>query len=639
MLGTLLLLFAFIAHNILAISPENRAQFFLVPNEESIVRFVIDTESTPQPIRYEILDSSGKRNEEFSSTTRSEVVPQDNRIALSVRLPQGFWEIHFPETSQRFGLVSLPPITGERDPFFSIDAALSWLVHDDQIREELVGIARRVGISMIRERIRWSTAEAKENQWSFETDDRYDSLRSMFKKHGLEALELFHDAPHWMAKNGLYPDDLIQTARSWETAIRHWKPTLGGLEIWNEPDIEVFGGDLPADQYVPLAQSIAYTVRSKALTDKPIIAGCMALFNRPWMENLAECGLLDEYEYFSFHTYYTASEMESLFGRFRYWLAENDKGAMPLWLTECGQPWQTGPERPPIDQDWRSACDIVMKAVEAKACGIERYFAFVYPFFEEGVHNFGMMDKQASPLRAFAAYVQAIRVLSFKEYIGDLTVDHRALHRARVFADGTEAVAVFYTGKTEEKFTLTLPLPAQSFETLTGEVQTNNDMHSCIIGNGLLYARFDRKAITPFLKTDTAAMRQYRLAAQELAKKEISPSPLVFIYRYDTEQVEPTTSGYRLKESPDKGLVLSFRTFNLSTEEQTFSFECFVNEFPYGDTVGSVTLPPLESKDFSFTVSNVLNFVCRDRLTMRIVAKDSDGVPCRKLVLFFLEKK
>jgi hypothetical protein len=622
-----------------AVSPENLKQFFLLPNEENVLQFIVESASPPQPIGYEILDSSGKRNESVSLLPQGKVVPVDNRIAIPVRLPQGFWEIRFPETDHRFGLVSLPPVAGKRDPFFSIDAALSWLVQDDKIREELVEIAARVGISMIRERIRWKTVEPEENQWSFETEDRYDSLRSVFKKQDIDALEFLYETPEWMEKNGLYPANLLQTARSWETFVRHWTPTLGGLEIWNEPDIEFFGGDLPADQYVSLAQTVDYTIRSKKLTDKPVIAGCMALFNRPWLENLAECGLLDEYEYFSFHTYFWAPEVESLCGRFRYWLVENNRGAMPLWLTECGQPWQTGPDRPPMDQDWKSACDVVMKAVEAKACGVERYFVFLYPFFEEGVHNFGMMDKHGSPLRIFAAYAQAIRVLSFKDYVGDLVINHPSLLRARVFADADAAVAVFYTGKTEEQFTIPLPLRAKRLEALTGECQKDSSTDSGAVENGLLYAWFDRKEIVPFLNVETPAMRQYKLSMQKLGKKETVPSPLVFIYRYDTEKVEPTTAGYRLKESPEKGLDLSFRAFNLSTEEKTFTFECFINEFPYQNAVGPITLSPEGYADFFIPIRESLSFGCRERLLVRIVAKDSEGVFCRKLALFFLDKK
>jgi len=234
----------------LAFSPESREQFFLVPNEEGILRFTVPGEYSDQPIRYEILDSAGRHDAELSSP--GEVVPQNSRVAIPIRLPQGFWEIRFPASGRRFGLVSLPAASDVRDPFFSIDAALSWLVQDDQVREDLVKIARRVGISMIRERIRWKTVEPEENQWSFETDDRYDSLRNMFKEHGIEVLEFLYETPEWMEKNGLYPADLLRTTRSWETAIRHWNSTWGAVEIWNEPDIEFFGGNLPADQYVPL---------------------------------------------------------------------------------------------------------------------------------------------------------------------------------------------------------------------------------------------------------------------------------------------------------------------------------------------------------------------------------------------------
>ena len=51
-----------------------------------------------------------------------------------------------------------------------------------------------------------------------------------------------------------------------------------------------------------------------------------------------------------------------------------------------------------------------MKAIEARACGVARYFAFVYPYYEEHASNFGMMDRRGVPMRSMAAYANAARV-------------------------------------------------------------------------------------------------------------------------------------------------------------------------------------------------------------------------------------
>jgi hypothetical protein len=91
--------------------------------------------------------------------------------------------------------------------------------------------------------------------------------------------------------------------------------------------------------------------------------------------------LLDLIDVFSFHTYDRASNMENIVEIYRNYVAD-DKGHenMPLWLTECGRPWKKGPGRPPVEQDLESVTDIVMKGIESKCCGIDRYFPFVLPF-------------------------------------------------------------------------------------------------------------------------------------------------------------------------------------------------------------------------------------------------------------------
>ena len=120
---------------------------------------------------------------------------------------------------------------------------------------------------------------------------------------------------------------------------------------------------------------------------------------------------------------------------------------MPLWITECGRPWSRGPDRPPIAEDQTSALDIVMKGVEARACGVARYFPFVYPFYEENSNNFGMTDRRGTPLRSLAAYAQMIRVLANQRYLGDLRQNEPGISRARVFGDDHQTIAVLYSGK------------------------------------------------------------------------------------------------------------------------------------------------------------------------------------------------
>ncbi|MBR5626728.1 MAG: hypothetical protein IKW74_03805, partial [Thermoguttaceae bacterium] len=78
--------------------------------------------------------------------------------------------------------------------FFAIDAALSWLVQDYTVREELIKIGRRIGMCMFRERVSWSQIESKQDHFNWDAS-QYETLRKTYQKYEMPILELFHNAP------------------------------------------------------------------------------------------------------------------------------------------------------------------------------------------------------------------------------------------------------------------------------------------------------------------------------------------------------------------------------------------------------------------------------------------------------------
>jgi hypothetical protein len=365
---------------------------------------------------------------------------------------------------------------------------------------------------------------------------------------------------------GKYPEDLLATARAWRQIAGRWQATWGALEVWNEPDIS-FGGLLPADQYVPLAKTLAY-VRAQAGPSPvawPLVGGVFATYNRRYLDASAANGLLECVDAISFHTYDRALRMESLVTGYREWLAAHDHEDMPLWITECGRPWKRGADRPPVGQDAQSALDITMKGVEARACGVAVYCPFVYPFYEENENNFGMTDRQGAPLRSMAAYAQLIRALGHKPYLGDLRVDDPAIRRARVFGDGHETVAVVYSGEPRAKAALKLGLRAQRVEGLDGRTLNASDPAAVPVPDGLSYVWLDRAEAGSRLRTDTAAMRLAKIGRRS-PRPAAKPSPLVLRFQYDPRLVRPTVNGYGLPSESPATLPIVVRVFNLDAQ-------------------------------------------------------------------------
>ena len=548
------------------LTPLDVSQFAVTPQTEATFQWKVTEPVPPEKLTFQILDAYGN-----VTPVNGSAKIDGETVSINDAFPQGYWEIAFTALDERFGIVSLPA-SEQRDTFFAIDGALSWLVRGDDLREGMIKLCKRSGIGMVRERLRLGSVAYEAGKFDWNPRDRYGVLRETYKKHGIEVLEMFHDTPEWMGRIKVFPKDLLDFADTTDKIAEQWEHTWGGIELWNEPDI-FFGGDLPADQYLPLVK--AYVYRAKALGRKnPIVGGSLAHANQEWLSSAQANNLLDLIDVFSFHTYDRALNMESIVQTYRHYVRSGDHGNMPLWLTECGRPWKKGPSRPPVEQDLESVTDIVMKGIESKCCGIDRYFPFVLPYYEENDNNFGMLDKQGTPLRSFAGYAQMIHALAHKEYVGDLKSEAFTLAdaentpqilRSRVFRNptGGEYVVVLYTGSTKPTQFQT-NFSVQRAETVTGEV-----CEPTIIRSGLIYL-YANTIADELIQKETNAMRllSYTKTPPVLRKVRKGLSPVVPIFLYDEELMQPISHGYRLDPDLAKSNI-AFQLFNLSNATQS----------------------------------------------------------------------
>jgi len=609
-------------------APASSRSGFITPGEDFALRWRLVSGEAADPVAYRVLDYSGKRLAE------GQLRRVDGRQWESTLHPaQGFVEIELPASGQRFGVVCLPPWSDEPDRFFAIDGALSWLVTDASTRETLIEAAHRIGIAMVRERLSWGAVHPEPQRWEWQVGRGYDTIRNVYSKTRVPILEMAHDSPRWLGLVGKYPRDLVAASRSWTEVARRWQSTWGGVEIWNEPDI-FFGGDLPADQYVAFAKAVCFAL-PKAACPVPVVGGVMALPNREFLETCGQSGLLDRVDAFSFHTYEKAMDVERLVTVYRAWLRKYGHPGMPLWLTESGRPWRTGPDRPPVDQDQGSALDIIMKGVESNACGVDRYFAFVYPFFEENTQNFGMMDRQGTPLRSMAAYAQMIRILSRKQYEGDLKNDVPALIRARVFGDGESNVVVLYTGRPGASESVSLGLAGFAYiEGIDGRRLMPGSDGSIPVPDGLSYVWFDREANATRVVEDTSASR-LRPAAGASEVFRSAPSPIVVRFQLDADRFQPSSKGYRVKDAPAGTVRLRFDVWNLADQPHAIDLELKLApaEKSFEQPGRSLKLAARSSAPVEWAVDLGPLFASTGRVTAQVVARDETGVRDQLAVL------
>ncbi|MBE6425815.1 MAG: hypothetical protein E7029_07515 [Planctomycetaceae bacterium] len=611
-LTTLLLSLAFLPT---ALTPVNSTQFFIPPDTPSVIMFESDptaetdsgnAQENASETEFILCSVNGQELQRLNAQTQNVPNSGKKRLVLDLTLPQGYFELRAAATGQTFGIVSLPPFCETEtqdlqklaDPFFAIDGAMSWLVRQndlDRQRDEMVQIARRSGIGMIRDRLSWNGCQTKPGTENIqlETPRHYDSCRKTAMRHGVLVLELCHDAPSWMEKTGTrYPKDLHAARDFWNVVTPAWNRTWGGMEVWNEPEIS-FGGELPADQYAAILKTLAYQHQNSPAEKQklketglrtPLVGGVMATCHRKWLDTAHECGMLGLCDVFSFHTYAHAPAVEKIYSNFQAWLRDSGQPEKPMWLTECGRPWALGPGRPPQEQDLTSAIDIVMKGVEAKAFGIQRYFPFVFPYYEERENNFGMMSRDYTPLRSIAAYAQFVRVMAHREYLGDLPIPNGGWTHARVFSPSRSEssslddakkkalTAVIYAPEPTAR-KLSLPCPILHAERVTGEqLPVDPQTNSLESPDGFVYVWIAETDARKFLNTQT---NMNRLRAEKLgdpkAKTDMKAgiSPLVLRYELDEEKILWNAAGYLFPTHCEEEVTLKFTVSNLSETSRT----------------------------------------------------------------------
>ncbi|GAT32182.1 hypothetical protein TSACC_2580 [Terrimicrobium sacchariphilum] len=542
-----------------AFTPLDYSMFFVTPGADTTLQWKVGSPGPSHEVPYVINDYSGNQIDSGVAN-----LGEDGILSLKRVFKQGYFEVVFPLAAESFGIVSIDPHAGPVDPFFGVDASMTSLELDPARRVGLVKIMSRTGLSIARERSSAIFGKGP-GQYNWEGGERkMESLRRVYSDHNVRVLDIVmrDEAKFGMMKGQIFPQNLAVMASEWSGVARHWENIWGGLEVYNEPDLAVAS----ADQYVPMVKALSYALK-EADSKVPLVGGVFATMPPgPYFTTCAENGMLDDSDVVSFHSYDSTPNMEKMIGLYREWLKISGKENMPLWLTEYGKPWVNGPARPPQDQDAVSAMEISGMGVESMACGVARAFPFVLTYYEEGLKNFSMFGREASPLRSMAVYANTVSNLGGKKYLGDLKGVGESLQRARVFGDpsGGERVVVLYTGVIDSKALVSLPVTGKRIAGADGrELQPVNGKIPLPDGIGFLWA--NEAEIREKLDPDTEAARLYKIGQNPLVH-ERRASPVVLQLLPQNTPSRASTRRYLVTQETAKALPITVRIHNLSKD-------------------------------------------------------------------------
>jgi hypothetical protein len=567
------------------LKPANPQQFFIEPDQGVTLRWSWEGLTAAKEVVAQIDGYDGKPVAEVKA------IQQGSAVLLPIKLPAGFYSITFPGQNQVFGLLAQSPYQAKRDPFFGLDGALSWL-GPQALRPNFVSIVHRMGVSIARERLNWQDIQPTSTTWDWESQKHYESLRKLYSAVSVPILEVFHASPAWMQTDQQkFPEDLPVTETSWEQIAHRWSGYWGGVEVWNEPDIAAGNGGPQAERYVPLVETMKYALQSAHATT-PVGGGVFAYLTRSYMDLAAENGLLQAVDFLSFHYYKDPFQLEGFVSEYRDYLKQFNRESLPLWITEAGKNWKGTPHtRPDKAQDEASALGFAELAVEAKACGVARIFAFVLPdYSEHGTNNFGLLDAAGTPVRSLASYATAIHLLSNAKYVGDIDLGDKAI-RGRAFESSEGKTIVVIEAPAAGKYTVAIPFAVNRFEGIDGRKLEVKGL-DLALADGMAYAHVDMAAIKDRLIVNTTAMNLQRSAS--LALPRFVASPLVIEATMDAKVYPDGVRGYEIPKDAVT-LPVKVRINNLSHYSQKISL--VFNEEPDDAKKREVTVPASSSRD------------------------------------------
>ncbi len=534
------------------LKPVSFKQYYLKPDVKHELQFKAPEHFKENSYECIILDFTGKEIGRTKLTRKAGELFQ-----ASFTLPKGFYTVIIPTAPARFGLSVLP--SAKADPFFCMETLLraerNSTTEGFTAKEmgEILSVMKNAGITNIREFPGLGTTRSTSERYKPEWDLVYHTVGSM----GMKAICAFNNVPslygcNWNSNSPdfqPYPDKVKEFADAVLDDAKRRQPGLETFQVLNEVDMR----PAPPDRVGAVLAAVSYTFKKNNLPLK-ICAPGLASFSRN--ESLVKIflnnGMTEYADALAIHSYGDPTDVSRDIRAFRKILKGYPNANMPVWYTECGMPWGRGfmPDKtnkhipgkshPDTPEELKSAAWTTMKAVEAKLCGIERYYPFVMKYYPENDKNFGMTDQQWAPLLSINAYFNCILEIGNMDYKGNPVRKLAGVQRARIFADNQRAVMVVFSPAA--KYTLDLAgVPFTAVRAIDGSPVKAADNKAEISGH-IAYVELDFAKYPAYVNGKTAEMSLYKVAKNYTPHRR---KAVPVIFNVDSKQFKnKNSSGY-----------------------------------------------------------------------------------------------
>ncbi len=254
---------------------------------------------------------------------------------------------------------------------------------------------RELGATVSRLIIAWSAVQSAPGQWDWQ---QYDEQYAELVSGGLKPLIVVYAAPCW-ARPSMVCDDAQYTGppdssydSAWSSFVRAVAaryPAAIGIEVWNEPNMNMFFWPKADPARFARLLREAYTAVKRVRPAMPVVSGGLAGSpatgivplgegDKPFLSAMFAAGARGSINAIGIHPYpilwgsdgsqlWDRPQMEQTLQRVRN--ARNAAGAssLPLWITEVGESTSTQPGFPPAVTAAEQASDLAAMVASVRA--------------------------------------------------------------------------------------------------------------------------------------------------------------------------------------------------------------------------------------------------------------------------------
>jgi hypothetical protein len=276
-------------------------------------------------------------------------VPYKCRQKAKFRTKKRTWKI--PKCRNR--LPAEIPLLSEPGPHPTFGYNEGWLQHDGELDE-----LEESGADAARQGLYWSAIERSPGSYDWRP---FDAVYQNMLAQGIRPLWVLFEAPCWAQgkPSGCNPTKRYRPTSAHYGDFAHFAalaaqryPLALGIEVWNEPNTELFWGGKPEPaEYASMLKQVAPAVQA-ANPDMPVISGGLAssyttdknsLSTVKFLRKIYKKGAAQAADAIGIHAYPKKAYHQDFIGSIRIRLAKSQRvkrkrgeGEKPIWITEIG---------------------------------------------------------------------------------------------------------------------------------------------------------------------------------------------------------------------------------------------------------------------------------------------------------------